>query len=91
MPNRNGTGPMGLGPMTGRGLGLCTEAIAKKSVRRLERGLASVGRCGYGRGFGRGYAANRGFSKTEEEEMLRRERNVLQERLENIDKQLENL
>ncbi|OFI06320.1 hypothetical protein CLOACE_10930 [Clostridium acetireducens DSM 10703] len=30
MPRRNGTGPMGAGSMTGRGLGLCTGANAVK-------------------------------------------------------------
>jgi len=41
MPNFDGTGPMGLGPRTGRGLGPCG------------RGLGW--RMGYGRGFGYGY------------------------------------
>jgi hypothetical protein len=40
MPGRNQTGPQGLGPMTGRGAGLCT-------------GNAVAGQ-GYGMGFGRG-------------------------------------
>ena len=30
MPRRDGTGPMGAGSMTGRGLGLCTGANAVK-------------------------------------------------------------
>jgi len=30
MPRRNGTGPMGAGSMTGRGLGLCTGASVVK-------------------------------------------------------------
>lgn len=40
MPWRDGTGPMGAGPMTGRGMGPCG------------RGAGS----GFGRGFGRGFA-----------------------------------
>ena len=42
MPNLDGTGPLGLGPMTGRGLGLC----------RGRRRVVSRGR-GLGRGLGR--------------------------------------
>jgi|GEM_PF-1813762 len=30
MPNLNGTGPMGKGAMTGRGLGQCKQAFASK-------------------------------------------------------------
>ncbi len=42
MPARDGTGPLGRGPLTGRGLGPCG------------RGLGF--RRGSGRGFGRGFA-----------------------------------
>ena len=51
MPGGDGTGPMGRGPMTGRGLGLCA-------------GYSSPGYAanpGYGRGFGRGWG--RGFGR----------------------------
>ena len=51
MPGGDGTGPMGRGPMTGRGLGLCA-------------GYSSPGytaNSGYGRGFGRGWG--RGFGR----------------------------
>jgi len=41
MPGGDRTGPLGLGPMTGRGLGWCA-------------GYPVAGR-GFGRGFGRGY------------------------------------
>jgi len=44
MPGGNGTGPMGAGPMTGRGLGRC----AGFASGGFGRGL------GMGRGFGRG-------------------------------------
>lgn len=43
MPARNGTGPMGQGPMTGRGLGPCRRSAGY-----------GLGR-GYGRGMGYGY------------------------------------
>lgn len=43
MSNRDGTGPMGQGPLTGRGLGPCTQGLG------LRRGF----RQGFGRGFRR--------------------------------------
>lgn len=48
MPNRNGTGPTGNGPRTGRGLGNCkpTQTTQPRQGRGLGRGL--------GRGNGRG-------------------------------------
>lgn len=48
MARRDGTGPLGMGPLTGRGLGPCGEGYF--SYRRPRLGL----RYGYGRGFGRG-------------------------------------
>lgn len=53
MPRFDGTGPWGLGPMTGRGMGFC-------SPGRGRYGL------GYGPGFGRGWASQargRGFGR----------------------------
>jgi len=47
MPNRNGTGPMGTGAGTGRGMGFCTANGAKQRQAGMGRGL----RCG--QGFGR--------------------------------------
>ena len=49
MPNRNGTGPEGRGPRTGRGLGPCGDSTPRGGGRGL----------GYGRGLGlRRQAAN---------------------------------
>lgn len=48
MPNRNGTGPMGEGPMTGRGLGPCGRGQRTGRTDRRPR----LGRR-LGRGFGR--------------------------------------
>ena len=56
MPGGNGTGPAGMGPMTGRGAGFC----AGYSVP----GYANpVGGRGYGMGFGRGRGMGRGFGR----------------------------
>lgn len=88
MPRRDGTGPMGGGSMTGRGLGLCTGANAVKYGAGLGMGLGRGFACR--RGFGRGFATNQTSSKTQKE-LLSEQKTMLQDRLEVIDKQLENL
>lgn len=92
MPRRDGTGPMGAGPVTGRGLGLCTGANAVKYGAGLGLGLGSGLACrrGFGRGFGRGFAVNQNSSKTQKE-LIQGQKNVLKSRRDVIDKQLENL
>ena len=62
MPNYNGRGPEGAGPMTGRGLGLCGGAavMGPRYGRSMGNGMGrgygpGCGfRSGYGRGLGRG-------------------------------------
>ena len=49
MPRGDGTGPMGMGPMTGRGAGFCAGFAVPGYANPI----------GYGFGFGRG----RGFSR----------------------------
>lgn len=93
MPRRDGTGPMGAGSMTGRGLGLCTGASVAKygaGLGMMGLGLGLACRRGFGRGFGRGFAFNQTSSKTQKE-LLNEQKTMLQDRLEVIDKQLENL
>jgi hypothetical protein len=98
MPRRDGTGPMGAGPMTGRGLGFCTGANALK----YGAGLAAIGlgigfacRRGFGRGLGRGFGRGMGFfnqtSEKTQKELLNEEKTILQNRLEVIEKELEDL
>ena len=53
-------------------------------------GLGLACRRGFGRGFGRGFANNQTFSKTQKE-LLNEQKTILQDRLEAIDKQLEDL
>jgi hypothetical protein len=57
MPGFDRTGPVGQGPMTGRGLGLCTGAVRP--------GTGYGYGFGYGRGFGRGFGRGmgRGFGR----------------------------
>ena len=93
MPRRDGTDPMGAGSMTGRGFGLCTGANAVKYGAGLGMGLGLGLACrrGFGRGFGRGVLhLTRPSSKTQKE-LLNEQKTMLQDRIEVIDKQLENL
>ena len=53
MPGLNGTGPNGMGPMTGWGRGVCNPA-------RIPSDQAPAGYSGYGRGYGRGFGYGRG-------------------------------
>lgn len=55
MPGGDRTGPMGRGPMTGRGLGLC--------AGNSNPGYANPSGSGYGRGFGFGRGRGRGFGR----------------------------
>lgn len=89
MPNRNGTGPMGFGPMTGRGMGPCGAGLA--------RGF------GGGRGFGRGWSRSyeRGFGRVvpvytestpeNEKEILKAEKAEIERELKEINRRLQEL
>ena len=52
MPGQDGTGPLGQGPLTGRGLGPCGCGMRR----------------GFGRGYGRGFGFRRQVALTKEEE-----------------------
>jgi len=56
MPGRDGTGPMGMGPATGRGRGFCAVPMRDWSGPYGGRGRGR-GRGWFGRGFGRRWAA----------------------------------
>jgi hypothetical protein len=92
MPGRDGTGPIGAGPMTGRGLGFCTGADAARygTGRGLGLGLGLACRRGFGRWFSRDLAIDEAIPKTQKE-LLQNQKAILEKRLEAIDKQLENL
>jgi hypothetical protein len=92
MPRRDGTGPLGAGPMTGRKLGLCTgaSAIVCGAGLGLGLGLGLARRQGFGRGFGRRFFANQNSSKTQKE-LLQEQKDLLKNQMDAIDKQLENL
>lgn len=54
MPRGDGTGPRGMGPMTGRGAGFCAGFVAP--------GYINPG-MNYGMGYGMGYGRGRGFRR----------------------------
>ena len=66
MARRDGTGPMGQGPLSGRGMGFCaTEAVARPYGRGVGyggRGMASPRGGAYGRGMRRrDFSCRQGF------------------------------
>lgn len=92
MPRGDGTGPMGAGAMTGRGLGPCATGDTANYGAGYGKGLGLGLACrrGFGRGFGRGIAENQPSAETQKE-LLKEQQDVLKTRLEAIDKQLEKL
>lgn len=103
MPRGDGTGPMGMGPMTGRGAGFCAGFAAPGYANPI----------GYGCGFGRGRGFRRMFNATglprwarygvqnlnagysasdaDEKEFLKRQAKFLENQLEDVKKRLEEL
>ena len=80
MPNRDGTGPLGQGPMTGRGLGNCGKGLG------FRRGL--------GRGLGRGRftsGSEISLTKDQEKKILESEIKELEAEKIELEKQLKNL
>lgn len=62
MPGLNGTGPMGMGPMTGGGRGRCNPYRGGMGYSRPYYGYGYPGFWGFGRGrgIGRGWGLGRG-------------------------------
>ena len=80
MPRRDGTGPLGQGAMTGKGLGICNSANSAYG-----RGL------GLGFGLGRGYNCRRVVNTAvnlNNQDILTEQKAVLEARLEEINNQL---
>lgn len=88
MPGRNGTGPMGAGAKTGRGLGPCAGRGISKKGTGLRCGMAC--RRGFGRGFRR-FSAIENSAVDYRRDILQAQKNALTNRLAAIDKQLESL
>ena len=88
MPRGDRTGPAGMGPMTGRGMGYCGAGYGSG----LGRGM------GYGRGFGRGIGRmgygpvfTPQYGSVDEKAVMADQVKFLEEELEIAKKQLENL
>ncbi|MFA5575656.1 MAG: DUF5320 domain-containing protein [Tissierellaceae bacterium] len=84
MPRGDGRGPMGYGPMSGRGMGYCARAYGPGPRMGFGRGR------GFGPGFGPGYNAEPYYSRTDKE-LLEEQKEILKDQLEYIEKQLEDL
>lgn len=98
MPGRDGSGPLGRGALTGRGLGPCSGAdIAKYGAGfGIGLGLGYACRRSFGRGlwFGRGLGIGYGSAQTQyssQKELLEKQKKILENRLEDIDRELEEL
>ncbi|MDI3547961.1 MAG: hypothetical protein PWR10_1613 [Halanaerobiales bacterium] len=61
MPRGDGTGPAGLGPMTGRGLGYCAGYPVPGYMNYPAYGRGLAWRRGFGRGYGRGFGRRFGY------------------------------
>lgn len=64
MPGGDGTGPLGMGPMTGRGAGYCAGNDVPGYANAIPGGFGGRGRgmgFGRGRGFGRGLGRGLGW------------------------------
>ena len=83
MPNRDGTGPMGQGPLTGRGFGPC----CPQGRRGRSRGFGR----GFGWGLGRGFAQPVELTKKEQKEILIAELKDLEAERDKIKKTLKEL
>lgn len=92
MPGRDKTGPSGIGPMTGRRMGLCSDSDISNhrlGYRRGNRGGMVYGR-GYGLGFGYGYR-NRFVednSAVSEKTIIENEIRLLKDKLSSLEEQL---
>ena len=90
MPGRNATGPMGQGPLTGRGMGPCGGGAAYGG--RIGRGRRMSS--GYGMHMGRnqyGYYPQVELSADQQKEMLTNQKAILESELAALQKKLEEL
>ncbi len=98
MPGRNKTGPEGMGPLTGRRMGICADAESYNYDfqpglgRGLRRGFAGGGRgfSGRGRGMGSGFRSGFGFSGSQNDQNLS-DRNAIENEIKMLRNQLSNL
>jgi hypothetical protein len=84
MARRDGTGPMGQGPITGRGLGFCAGNVGTNTQFGRKNGFGIGAGYGCKRGFG-GFFNNQ-FSGSTEKELLEQQKELIQKRLDAINK-----
>ncbi len=92
MPRRDGTGPMGMGQMTGRGLGFC----GNRFYGRRNCYGTGFGRGGFGPGYGAGYGYGYGpgyFGRQDmtEKEFLEKQKEMLKSQIDIIERELDDL
>ena len=103
MPGGDRTGPMGMGPMTGRGAGFCTGFAVPGYANPIGYGFG----CGRGRGFRRMFYATGlpGWARfgaqnvyeayfasdADEKEFLKRQAKFLENQLDDVKKRLDEL
>lgn len=99
MPGKNGTGPLGNGPLTGRGLGPCN-GTNRGQYYGCGRGFGRGFGRGLGRGMGFGYNSTYGYNRSieahemtqeEQKDMLNIEKEYLENELNLVNKHLENM
>ncbi|NSW51123.1 MAG: DUF5320 domain-containing protein [Anaerolineae bacterium] len=93
MPARDHSGPMGEGPMTGRGLGDCSGAPQTGGgwfprARRFWRAGLGGRRFGFGRGWGMRGGFGNPAAAGETKETLRQRKQWLEQELKDIDESL---
>lgn len=94
MPGRDGSGPLGAGPLTGRGLGPC-------AGRRLKYAAGAGAGIGLGLGLGLGLGRRRRFrgagstpaavSGKTRKQLLQEQKDLLTRRLDAIERQMNDL
>jgi len=102
MPYLDGTGPNGLGPKTGQGLGKCSNLTTKTTTGTFGQGFGRGQGQGFGRGQGQGFGRGRGRNVVNssflerdnsliEKERLEETKRILEEQLKQTDQDLNNL
>lgn len=105
MPRGDRTGPDGMGPRTGRGMGYCAGYDSPGFTKGVSRGGAGFGR-GFGRGRGfrfwrqptpvqpqpfYGYSEPVTLTKEEQKKILEEERKAIQEELKTLEEKIKEL
>ncbi len=99
MPRGNKTGPNGMGPMTGRRMGLCVgnSNVEFERNQGAGNGFGRGGGRGAGRGAGRGsgrnfsYQGNQFQQNFSDKDALENELRILKEQMSFLEKQLSNI